>query len=314
MYYIGIDLGGTNIAAGIVDDSGNIGKKMSVPTPSLDDYCVVVKAMAELSKKLVEEAGLSSADIVSVGIGCPGSIDCENNIVLYSNNLKMDKAPVGKEFQKYWDIPVFMENDANVAAFGEYIASGEKSKVFVAVTLGTGVGGGVVLDGKLFKGFNGAGAELGHSVLVFDGNMCTCGNKGCWETYASATALIRQTEEMMKKHPESLMHTIAKDYGKVNGRVPYDAAKQGDEAAIEVVETYAKYVAAGLLSIVNIFQPDKVVIGGGVSNQGEYLIQPVREYVKKYDYNRYFEKVKIETATLKNDAGIIGAALIAKKV
>lgn len=310
--YIGIDLGGTNIAAGIVDKDGNILAKSSVPTPCMDDYTIIVKAMLKLSKELVEKANITFENILSVGIGCPGSIDDKNGVVSYSNNLKMDNAPIVEEFQKYWDIPVVLENDANAAAFGEYIVNGKNAEVFVAITLGTGVGGGVVISGKLFKGFNGAGAELGHSVIMYNGNLCTCGNRGCWETYASATALINQTSDAMKLHPESLMHKVSKEYGEINGRVAFDAAKSGDKTALEVVQNYANYVAVGLVNVVNTFQPNKIVVGGGVSNEGEYLMNPVREYVKKYDYNKHFEKVQIEAATLKNDAGIIGAALLAK--
>ena len=312
MYYIGIDLGGTNIAAGIVSEDGKIVKKASIPTPSMDDYVVVAKAMLELSKKLVSETGISADDVKAVGIGCPGSIDYEKNEISYSNNLRFSKAPIAKEFQKGWDIPVVLENDANAAAFGEYIASGNGCSVFVALTLGTGVGGGVVINGKIFRGANGAGAELGHSTLIHDGLSCTCGKKGCLECYASATALINQTTEAIKNNPESLMVKLANDYGKVNGRVAFDAAKQGDEAAKKVVDQYIKYVADGIVSMVNIFQPEKLVVSGGISNEGEYLMKPIREYVEKYDYNRHFTRVKVEPAVLLNDAGIIGAALAAK--
>ena len=312
MYYIGIDLGGTNIAVGIVDEAGNIVKKASTPTPSDVDYTIVVAAMAELAKKLVLDAGININEIVSVGIGCPGSIDYKKGSVAYSNNLKMNDAPVADEFKKHWDIPVFLENDANAAAYGEYIVNGENAEVFIAITLGTGVGGGVIIDGKVFTGFNGAGAELGHSTLVHNGLPCTCGKKGCWEVYASATALVNQTKEGIKNYPDSLMAKLAEKQGKVNGRTAFDAAKKGDVAGKKVVNQYLEYVADGIVSMVNIFQPNKIVIGGGVSNEGEYILNPISEYVRKYDYNKLFERVKIDVATLFNDAGIIGAALIAK--
>ncbi len=312
MYYIGIDLGGTNIAIGIVDENGNIIKKDSTPTPSSVDYTVVVATMAELAKKLVTDAGINVNEVVSVGIGCPGSIDYKKGSVAYSNNLKMNDAPVADEFKTHWDIPVFLENDANAAAYGEYSVNGENSEVFIAITLGTGVGGGVIIDGKVFTGFNGAGAELGHSTLVYNGLPCTCGKKGCWEVYASATALVQQTKEGIKNYPDSLMAQLAEKRGKVNGRTAFDAAKKGDAAGQKVVDQYLEYVADGIVSMVNIFQPNKIVIGGGVSNEGEYILNPIREYVKKYDYNKLFERVKIDVATLFNDAGIIGAALIAK--
>lgn len=314
MYYIGVDLGGTNIAVGIVDESGKIIKKASVPTPSSDDYVIVVDAMVELSKNLVKDAGLKVEDIDSVGIGCPGSIDYAKGSVAYSNNLKFYDAPIKQAFQSQWNIPVVLENDANAAAYGEYIASGEDSTVFVAITLGTGVGGGVIIDGKIFRGSNGSGAELGHSTLIHNGLPCTCGKNGCWEVYASATALINQTKEAIEKHSESLMAKFAEERGKVNGRTAFDAAKQGDATAQEVVDKYLEYVADGLVSSVNIFQPNKVVIGGGISNEGDYILKPIREYVEKYDYNKLFKKVEINTATLFNDAGIIGAAFAARNL
>jgi len=310
MYSIGIDLGGTNIAAGIVDEKGNILKKLSTPTEQNGGYEKIVKDMVHLSFKLVDEAKLTLDDIKGVGIGCPGSIDYKNKAVAYSNNLVMDNAPIAEEFKKYWDIPVEIENDANVAAYGEYVANGDNSQVFVAITLGTGVGGGVIIDGNVFRGSNGAGAELGHISLVHNGEPCSCGRKGCWESYASATALIAQTKAAIEKNPESLLAKLAAENGGVNGKIAFDAAAEGDKIAKAVVDKYIEYVADGLVSIVNIFQPNKVVIGGGISNQGEALVVPIREYVKKYDYNRHFTPVEIEIASLKNDAGIIGAAML----
>lgn len=312
MYYLGIDLGGTNIAVGIVDDKGTILCKGSTPTPRGVDYKEVIKAIAEFSIKLVLDNSYNLSDIKAVGIGCPGSIDYKNKIVADSNNVKIDNAPIVEEFHKYWDIPIFLENDANAAAYGEYIINGNNADVFVAITLGTGIGGGIIIDGEIFTGHNGAGGELGHILLDKNGIPCTCGRKGCWEAYASATALINQTSQAIKENPESLLAKYALENGKVNGKIAFDAAKQGDEVALKVVDTYIEYVAAGLVDIVNIFQPQKIVIGGGISNQGEYLLKPIREYVRKYDYNQHLEPVKIEVATLLNDAGIIGAAFAAK--
>lgn len=310
--YIGIDLGGTNIAVGLVDDSGKIVEQASTPTLAPRSYNEIVKDMVSVSEILVSKAGISMNDIKAVGIGSPGSIDYENGAVAYANNLGFNNAPLREEFQKYYNLPVIIENDANAAAYGEYIANGNNAGVFVAVTLGTGVGGGIILNGNIFKGANGAGGELGHCTLVHNGVPCSCGKKGCWEAYASVTALINQTKASMAKHPESLMHAIAKEHGSVSGRTAFDAAKKGDPAGREVVDKYVEYVADGLVSVVNIFQPDKIVISGGISREGEYLLNPVREYVKKYDYNKLFKKTDIQTATLFNDAGIIGAAFAAK--
>lgn len=312
MYYIGIDLGGTNIAAGLVDESGKILASLSIPTHAERDYKEIVKDMAELSKKVIAEAGKSESDVKAVGIGCPGSIDNANGICTYANNLNMEHAEIAKEFRKYFDVPVNLENDANAAAYGEYEINGNGAKSFVFVTLGTGVGGGVVLGGKIFRGFNGVGAEIGHSVMVSNGEQCSCGRKGCWEAYASVTALIRQTKEAMKNNPDSLMHKLAEEEGQVSGMTAFVAAKKGDAAGQSVVNKYFEYVAEGITNMVNIFQPEKVVIGGSISKEGDYLLNPVREFVARNDYNRYMPKAKIEIATLFGDAGIIGAALAAK--
>ncbi len=312
MYYIGVDLGGTNIAAGVVDEQGKILKQGSVPTMNERHYSEIVRDMAELCKKITEEAGLSMSDIQGIGIGCPGSIDNKTGMVVYANNLKMDHTPLAAELKKYIDLPVNVENDANAAAMGEYVVNGGGVDSFVFITLGTGVGGGVVIDGKLYRGFNGVGAELGHVTLVHDGVPCTCGNHGCWEAYASVTALIRQTKEAMEKHPDSLMCEFAEKEGKVSGRTAFEAAKKGDPAAQEVVDQYVRYVADGLVGVVNTFQPERLVIGGGISKEGDYLLNPIKEYVKKYDYNKYMPRTDISIATLFNEAGIIGAALSVK--
>ncbi len=310
--YIGVDLGGTNIAAGVVNENGEIIAKGSVPTLAEREYPEIIKDMAALCESVTKEAGYTVKDIKAIGIGSPGTIDNENGMVVYANNLKMNKAPIAAELRKYIDVPVNMENDANAAAYGEYAINGNGAKSFVFITLGTGVGGGIVLDGKIYRGFNNAGAELGHVPLIYNGYPCSCGHNGCWEAYASVTALIRQTKEAMEKHPESYMNEYAKQEGKVSGRTAFAAAKQGDKAAKEVVDQYLEYVAEGIYGIVNIFQPEKLLIGGGISKEGDYLLNPIIEYVEKYDYNRYMPKAHLEIATLFNDAGIIGAALAAK--
>lgn len=308
--YIGIDLGGTNIAAGLVSEDGKIILKDSVPTNSTRPTEEIVKDMAELAKTLMERNGNTIEDIRSVGIGCPGSIDVETGEVVYSNNIKMSHYPLAEVFRKYLDIPVKVDNDANCAALGEYTANGEKCGCFAFVTLGTGVGGGLVLNGKLFHGFNGAGGEFGHMTLVSGGVRCTCGKEGCWESYGSVTALIRQTKEAMEKNPKSMMHEIAKSEGKVSGRTAFEAAKKGDKAGQEVVDQYIRYVADGVVSLENIFQPDIIAIGGGISKEGNYLLEPIRKYAAENGFNKYMTRTKITAAKLFNDAGIIGAALI----
>ncbi len=313
MYYIGIDLGGTNIAAGVVDDDAKILSSASTPTLKERDYHEIVKDMAMLCEKVVRDAGLKMEDIKSIGIGSPGTIDSKNGVVVYANNLRMKNTPIVEELRKYINLPVNIENDANAAAYGEYYVSGNDVNDFLLITLGTGVGGGIIINKKIHHGFNGAAGELGHVTLVHDGIPCGCGNKGCWECYASVTALIRQTEEKIKQCPDSLMNELAKKEGKVSGRTAFDAARKGDKAAAEVVNKYISYVADGLMGMVNIFQPEKVVIGGGISKEGDYLLNPIKKYIDTVGYNKYCEKAKISIATLFNDAGIIGAALASKQ-
>ena len=310
--YIGIDLGGTNIAAGIVREDGKIVVQSSVPTLSQRPTDEIVKDMVFLSKQLIKDAELELNDIEAVGIGCPGTINFETGEVIYSNNIKMEHYMLAKEFQKYLNLPVKIDNDANCAAMGEYIVSGNNVPIFMFITLGTGVGSGLILNGKVFRGFNGAASEAGHITLVSGGEPCTCGKRGCWETYASVTALIRQTKVAMEKNPESLMHEIAKAEGKISGRTSFDAAKQGDKAAQAVVKQYAQYVADGIVSVENVLQPDIISVGGGISREGEYLLQPVCEYAAANGFNKFMAKTKIVTAQSFNDAGIIGAAMIAK--
>lgn len=310
--YIGIDLGGTNIAAGLVSEDGKILCQASTPTLNKREAIEIVKDMAMLIEKIAKDYGIAVSDIKGVGVGSPGSVDYDNGVVVYANNLKMDMFPLADELNKLTGLPVSIDNDANCAALGEYVVYEDKVKEFILVTLGTGVGGGIILNRKMLHGFNGAGGEVGHMVIEGNGEECTCGRKGCWESYASVTALISQTKKAMEENPDSLMHEFAKKEGAVTGRTSFDAAKAGDKAAQEVVSQYAIYVAEGITNLENIFQPEMICIGGGISREGEYLVGPIREFVKKYGYNRNMERTEIVTAKLFNDAGIIGAAMLAR--
>lgn len=312
MYYIGIDLGGTNIAAGLVSKNGKILKSASLPTLKERHWSEIVKDMATLTKNILAESGHTIEEIAAVGIGCPGSIDKANGVVVYSNNIVMHNVPVAEEFRKYLDLPVFLENDANAAALGEYAAFGEGVDSFVFMTLGTGVGGGIILNGKVWSGFNGAGAEIGHQTLVFGGKECTCGRKGCLEAYASVTALIQQTREAMEAHPESIMNEWFEKKGRISGRTAFECAKLGDPAAISVRDRYIEYVAEGICSIVNVLQPEILAIGGGISREGDTLLTPIKAYFVENDYNKHMKKTDIRIAKLFGDAGIVGAAMAAE--
>ncbi len=307
--YIGIDLGGTNIAVGLVDKDGKIIKSDSRPTLSQRHYTEIVKDMAELCMELTRDAGFEISDIEGIGIGSPGTIDSKAGVVIYSNNIRWDNVPLVAELKKHIDVPIAVENDANAAAYGEYYINGKGASSFVAVTLGTGVGGGIILNKDIYRGFNGAGGELGHTVMIYKGEPCTCGTDGCWEAYASVTALIRQTTKAIEENPDSMMVEIANEAGKVTGRTAFDAAKAGDAAGKAVVDQYIEYVACGVTNIINIFQPEVLVIGGGISKEGDYLLNPIKEYVKEHSYCANIPQTEIKIATLMNDAGIIGAAL-----
>ena len=311
-YKIGIDLGGTNIAVGIVNEKGAIIAKKSVKTGSQRPFEDIVKDMADCTISVLSDNNISLGDVVHIGIGAPGSIDTLNGIIVYANNFKYgENVPMAKLLQKYINKPVYIGNDANVAALGEVISGAAKGlKNAIMITLGTGVGGGIVINGKIYEGQYSAGAELGHIMLIQDGEQCTCGRKGCWEAYASATALIRQTAAAMKEHPDSLMNKLT-DLNNVSGRTAFDAARKGDKAGQEVVDKYIKYIAEGLIDMINIFRPEVLIIGGGICNEGDYLLKPMREYINKNVYagNRFPEQ-EIAIAELGNDAGIIGAAFL----
>lgn len=313
MYKLGIDLGGTNIVAGVVDENHKIiataKRKTNCPRPADE----IADDMAVVALEAVANAGLKMDDIDSAGVGSPGAIDPVNGIVTYANNLGFFGVELGKMLKERTGINFYLENDANAAAYGEFIAgAGKGTKDFVMITLGTGVGGGVIIDGKIYAGSNYAGTELGHVVIAMDGEMCSCGRQGCWETYASATALIRQTKQAMIKYPKTIMWDMVNgDINAVSGLTAFDAMRKGDEIGKQVVEKYIYYIAVGVANNINIFQPEVFCIGGGISKEGDNLIVPVNKYVEGDNYARNLKKnAIIKTAELGNDAGIIGAAYL----
>ena len=303
-YYIGIDLGGTNIAGGLVDENGKILKKLSVPTEVERGENAIIDNISDLCGKICDESNIKLSQVEKIGIGVPGTVDSENGMIMFACNLNFNKVSI-KPIEEKCGVSVKILNDADAAAYGEYVASGSKADSFICITLGTGIGSGIIINGKIYNGFNGAGGEIGHTTLIKDGVQCSCGRKGCWEKYASATALVSQTKAAIKNNPESIMskETV------INGQTAFRAADKGDETALKVVEKYIEYVAEGLVNVINIFQPKKIVIGGGISREGEPFISRVREFVYKYDYNKYLDKTEITAAELFNDAGIVGAAL-----
>ncbi len=312
-YSLGIDLGGTNIKAGVVDDQfrivGRAKKKTGIPRPATD----VMDDMAQCAKQAAEAAGVPWDAIDRIGVGVPGTANEQTGVVEYANNLGFEHVPMREYLQKKLHKQIDITNDANAAALGEVLAGAAKgASNAVAVTLGTGVGGGIVIDGKLYCGFHYGGAELGHMGIVLGGRQCTCGRRGCLEAYASATGLIRSTKEAMDAHPDSLMWEVAgENGGAVSGRTAFLAAGRGDQAAQAVVDAYIEQLGYGLASVINILAPEVLVIGGGVSNEGENLLRPLIACVRPQMYVRDPAKqTRIVLATLGNDAGLIGAAFL----
>ncbi len=318
MYRIGVDLGGTNIAAGLVNENFEIVCKKSIPTTVDKGADRVVEDMAKVCTMLCEDFGISIGDVVSVGIASPGIANHDTGIVEYANNLPFKNFPIAALLsEKLGGAKVFIENDANAAALGEAVAGAAKgAKNSIMITLGTGVGGGIILDGQVYSGFNYAGAELGHIVIEHGGRPCSCGRRGCWEAYSSATALCNMTKEKLdecaKTGRETLMAKFAEG-GKVTGRTAFDAMRAGDAAGKEVVDKYLSYLVTGLVNIVNIFQPEVISLGGGVSNEGQSLIDALLPGIRAEQYgNGVVASTDIRIAKLKNDAGIVGAAMLGK--
>ena len=310
MYYIGIDLGGTNVAAGLVDETGKLLGKASVPTPRGAEP--VADAIAQAAKMAASDAGVALDQVKSVGLTAPGIIDPEEGIVFRAVNMGLENVPLVELVSKRLGLPGTLENDANAAALGEYVAgAGRGSKSLLAITLGTGVGAGAVLEGKLYTGFNYTAFEAGHTVIRRGGRLCNCGRRGCWETYTSATGLIRSTREAMDHHPESALWKFAPTLEEVNGKTAFDAADAGDTVAQGVLNEYIEDLACGLTNLINVIQPQVVCVSGGIARQGERLLGPVREIVDREEHNRSGkDRVQLRIAQLGDDAGVVGAALV----
>ena len=321
MYRIGIDLGGTNIAAGIINDKFEIIAKTSVPTGAQRPAEEIVADMVAVCYTVCREAGIKPEEIASVGIASPGIANHDKGIIEYCSSISsFVQFPICDAVRAGFPVKeVFVENDANAAAWGEAIAGSAKgTRSSIMITLGTGVGGGIIIDGKVISGFNYAGAELGHIVIEVGGKPCGCGRKGCWEAYSSATALIRMTNEMLEacaaEGRKTVMTELVAKSGKASGRTAFDAMRAGDAAGEEVVRRYVYYLAQGLTNIINIFQPEVLCIGGGISGEGDYLLDLIVPLVRAEVYGHGIVKdTDIRIATLRNDAGIIGGAVLGLK-
>ena len=316
MYYIGIDVGGTNLVAGLVDADGRIRDKASRPVPRDMTARQFGGYLVELAEQVCEKTGTPKDQIEAVGIGLPGAVDNQAGLFVHNPNMPFSdrNVPLREMFQAVWNVPVYLGNDANCAAIGEYWAGAAKGcDPAVVITLGTGIGGGMVSGGKLFTGFANSGMEVGHMPIEPGGRPCGCGQKGCWETYGSASALIRQTREAMQAHPNSaLWRLCSQEIDQVTGRTPFQGALEGDGPALAVLEEYRDWLAQGLVCLINVLQPEVICLGGGVSNaEDELLLLPLREMIA----DRCFDPEhppKLVRAALGNDAGVVGAAMLCK--
>ena len=314
MYFIGIDLGGTQIKAGVVDEAGKVLAKAETATLAERPYQDVVRDMAACSLKALEEGNLTVDSVGGIGIGIPGIADNVTGRVVFCTNLGWHDIPLRDELNKYLQLPVVIDNDATVAGFAESVCGvsrGLHSSVFL--TLGTGVGGGIVIDGKPWTGAHGVASEIGHLTMEVDGIPCTCGKSGCVERYCSATALIRMAGEVCLMHPDcAIMQQAGGDPKKITGRIVMDLAKEGDEFALRIFHRYTKYLAIAINTIISFLDPEMVVLGGGISHTGKFLIDGIVDKIPRYLMYKSMPFPPIALASLGNDAGIIGAAMLGR--
>ena len=311
MIAIGIDIGGMSIKGAAVDSNGRVYETFSMPFVKGEPGEVTIRKLAEIVKEYIASNKLENK-IAGIGIGCPGTLDVDNCVVNYSNNLGWNDLHIADIMHEVLSYPIRLTNDANAASLGEAkYGAGKSYETIIMLTLGTGVGGGIIINGKLFEGNEGKGGELGHIVVQVDGEQCSCGRKGCLEAYASATALIRETKKAMLANKRSIMWKISPEIELVGGKVVFEAAAQGDKSAISVLNNYIKYLGEGILNYCNIFRPNVIVLSGGVANAGDFLFDKVNKYIAERDYGyKRTPAVKVVPAELGYDSGKIGAAAL----
>ena len=312
MYRIGIDVGGTGIKVGILDDSMKILAEDSIQTCITIPFSEQIERIAACAVSVAESVGLTREHIEHVGVGIPGIANLASGDVIKCTNMGWNHVPFRTEFQKHIHAPVMIDNDANVAALAESVAgvsAGTASSVFI--TIGTGIGSGIIVNGKIWNGFHGIGGELGHVIFDLDGIPCTCGNHGCLERYCSATAIIRMGREAVKIHPDSLLLRLADNNpSNINAKTVFDAARQEDPVAVEVYHRFIGYLAQAVASVVNLIDPEVIVIGGGVSKAGTFLLKPLIREFPRYVLFDDQPLPEIKLAVLGSEAGIIGAAML----
>ncbi len=315
MYYVGVDVGGTNLVAGLVNEDNQVLSHVKCRASGCPTADSMTCAIAKIAREAVQAAHVPETEVCHVGVGIPGAVERKNQFIYKTVNAPYEMYPFGERFRREWDIPVYLENDANCAVIAEFLVGAARGKESaIMVTLGTGVGGGFINYGHLEGGINLTGMEVGHMVIEVDGVPCPCGRRGCWEQYSSATGLKRAAREAIAANPESLLARIAEEDGKVGGRTAFTAARRGCSVGKRVTDGYLKYLIVGLTNLVNIFQPEVIVLGGGVSNEAdEDFLYPIRRRIAGVHYTETgLVQTKIIKAGLGGDAGIIGASLLGR--
>jgi glucokinase len=311
-YFVGVELGVKNILVGVVDKYGKLLRKESVPTLKERPYTKIVEDIAKLIMEVLDKEDIDIRNVKYIGVGCPGTPDAKNGIIVRNYTLDFHNIPIRAELEKYINLPVYVENDANCAALAESVAgAAEDIDYSVTVRIGTGIGGGIIISNKVYSGFNYAGAELGHMVVCFDGLKCTCGRNGCWESYASATAFINQASEAASKCPESIINQLTQnDYGKLTESIIFEAAKKGDNTAKDVINKYLFYLSEGLVNIINMLQPEVIVIAGQIAKEGDYFLKLLKDLVNSKVYCQQVRQTELTLAQTGSASVIIGAAML----
>jgi len=311
--FVGIDLGGTAIKAGLVDREGRILVQSSIDTKVGRDYNLIIDDMKKQIEALLQANGSTIDDIESIGIGAPGLMNYKTGYVIYCTNLFWNNVPLGVELKKHFGKPVYIENDATVAGLAESLFGSTKSVAdSVFLTIGTGIGSGIIINNKIYSGSHFAGSEIGHMIIGENFYDCNCGNNGCLETFASATAMIRYAEHRLSQEgvKSSIMDKAAGKKENINAKIIFDAAKEGDQLGIETVDRMIKYLSIGIINIFNILDPEIVAIGGGVSKAGNYLVDRLKSTVEGMFFTPNIKYGDIVLAQLGNEAGILGAAFL----
>lgn len=312
-HYLGLDVGGTNMVAGVVDSHLRLIEKVSIPTRANKSVEIIVSDMVKVTEEVIKKSHLSIEDFESWGIGMPSCINPKTHLLVHANCFGWKNIPIYDYLNGCLPLPINIENDANCAAFGEKIAGvGQNYDNMLMLTLGTGVGGGIIIDRKIYSGADGMGAELGHSKLVYDGKRCTCGQKGCMEAYCSSTALIRESRKAIESGKKTLLHDYCEgNMDNLNGRIIFKAMHEGDNVAKEIIDNYINHLAAGISTLITIFRPEVIVLGGGISHSGNFLFDKLNSKLHEVTFGGSEIGVPpVIPAKLGNDAGIIGAALL----